>query len=84
MMVKYDDVVKIVDINYNERKNLMAAGISIFSIDELVKDILKDLERLSQRDITNEEEMLKVIKVQNEYIERLETTIKTLMEVCTQ
>lgn len=81
MMVNYDDVVKTVNLNYNERKNLMYAGISIFSIDELVKDILNDLERLPKRYYADEEEMLKVIREQSEYIERLEITIKTLMEV---
>lgn len=84
MMVKYDDVVKTVSINYNNRKDLMAEGISFFSIDELVKDILKDLERLPKKYYADEEEMLQVIKEQSEYIERLEITIKTLMEVCKQ
>lgn len=81
MMVNYDDVLKIVNNNLLLRKDLMCAGISIFSIDELIKDILNDLDRLDKKYYADEEELLNVIREQSEYIERLEITLKTIMEV---
>ena len=83
MMVNYDEVVKIVKDDGRCHNELKKAGVWVTD-ENLIDVILIDLNRLNKTNYADEEEMLKVIRAQNEYIERLEITIKTLMEVIKQ
>lgn len=83
-LISEKDTVKIIDQEFNFYLKWCKTENEIEIVTKAFDEIKNELRKLSDRSTLDEAGVYKTFRDQQSYINRLKTTIKTMMEVCKQ